>query len=267
MADCIWCERATKTCKACGQRVCPKHANKANGCCLPCLEAVQDAVRQGRCTDQAEEEEIEAIGGAEAATYGEITPLGFRALAARLGLCADDEFADLGSGLGRCVLQAAAEFDVRCSFGVEMAPSRHALAEELMETAAAAPAASRVRLLQGDCADEELWSTHLEGVTVVYASNLLFDDRLNARLARRLEGAPSVRVVASLRPFEAPACALGGGFVEATPRDLIVETSWRAPDDLGQPGALPAAGSLMYVYERVPHAGGTTTAASSNGVG
>ena len=89
MADCIWCERATKTCKACGQRVCPKHANKANGCCLPCLEAVQDAVRQGRCTDQAEEEEIEAIGGAEAATYGEITPLGFRALAARLGLCAD----------------------------------------------------------------------------------------------------------------------------------------------------------------------------------
>ena len=50
------------TCRE-GIRVCPQHRNKVNGCCVPCLDDIQEAVRQGRCTDQREEEQIEAIGG------------------------------------------------------------------------------------------------------------------------------------------------------------------------------------------------------------
>ena len=250
--DCIWCSNSKKRCKSCGVKVCPKHASAANGCCVPCLDAVQEAVRQGRCTDQAEEAEIEAVGGAEASTYGEVTPLGFRTMATRLGLGAADTFADLGSGLGRCVLQAASEFHVHRAIGVEMALSRHSLAEELLEGASSSAAAERVTFVHGDCADEAVWQDHLADVSAVYVSNLLFDDALNARLARRLEAAASVRAVASLRPFEGGNAALGGGFTEETPRDLLVETSWRAPEELQQAGTLAPSGSLVYVYRRPP---------------
>ena len=62
-APCMWCEQASKTCRSCGRKICPKHCNRANGCCVPCLDAIQDAVRAGRCTDQQEEEEIERQEG------------------------------------------------------------------------------------------------------------------------------------------------------------------------------------------------------------
>ena len=57
---------------------------------------------------QQEEEAIEAIGGAEAATHGEMTPLGFGRWSS--AAAEEDVFADLGSGLGRWpVSQAARE--------------------------------------------------------------------------------------------------------------------------------------------------------------
>ena len=242
---CIWCENARKTCRACGRRVCPKHASAANGCCVPCLEAIQEAVREGRCTDQLEEEAIEQLGGPEAAVYGEITPLGFRAMARRLGLSATDAFADLGSGLGRVVLQAVKEFNVRRSCGVEMALSRHLLAEALRDSDSEAAFASRVRFINDDCAADAVWREHLDDTTVVYASNLLFGPELMERLARCLEGCATVRVVASLKPF--PSLA---GFREELPREMV-ETSWRAPEEVQQAGAIEQPGSLMYIYRRV----------------
>ena len=93
---------------------------------------------------------MEAIGGPEAGLYGELTPLGFRALIARLRLGADDTFVDCGSGLSRLVMQAASEFDVHHSIGVEFAASRHELAEELLSRQPAELAA-RVALIRADC--------------------------------------------------------------------------------------------------------------------
>ena len=146
---------------------------------MPCVEAVQEAVREGRCTDQQEEEAIEAIGGAEAATYGEMTPLGFRSMAERVGLCKGDVFVDLGSGLGRVVLQAAREFAVRRSIGVEYALSRHTLAEEAREASASTQS---VEFIHGDCADADVWRAALHDATVMYVSNLLFGEELQERL-------------------------------------------------------------------------------------
>ena len=64
----------------------------------------------GRCTTAQGDAAIEAIGGPESAVYGEITTIGFRTLAGRLKLGSGDTFTDLGSGLGRAVLQAVREF-------------------------------------------------------------------------------------------------------------------------------------------------------------
>ena len=86
---------------------------------------MQEAALAGRCTTADEDAAIEAVGGPDAALYGELTALGFRALAVRLGLGADDIFADCGSGLGKLVVQAVSEFGTRRGCGVEFAASRH----------------------------------------------------------------------------------------------------------------------------------------------
>ena len=62
---------------------------------------------------------------------------------------------------------------------------------------------------------------------------------------RCLEGCATVRVVASLKPF--PSLA---GFREELPREMV-ETSWRAPEEVQQAGAIEQPGSLMYIYRRV----------------
>ena len=66
-------------------------------------EQVRSAAAEGAFVSSAESAAIAAVGGRSAATYGEITRDGFAALAhdPRISLCADDVFADLGSGLGR----------------------------------------------------------------------------------------------------------------------------------------------------------------------
>ena len=243
----MWCAQSAKACRECRRPICPKHCNRANGCCMPCVEAVQEAVREGRCTDQQEEEAIEAIGGAEAATYGEMTPLGFRSMAERVGLCKGDVFVDLGSGLGRVVLQAAREFAVRRSIGVEYALSRHTLAEEAREASASTQS---VEFIHGDCADADVWRAALHDATVMYVSNLLFGEELQERLAQRLEEVDStrpqsIRLVLTLKPFH----RVPNGYVEDEGEpQLVVETSWRAPEELQVVGQIEHNGSRVYAY-------------------
>ena len=147
---------------------------------------------------------MKAVGGDFASTYGEITERGFTTLAERLRLGTEDVFVDCGSGRGLTVTQAARDFGVRRSYGVEFATSRHLIAVARLESNAVdEDTARRATLLQGDCADAELWAGGaLSKCTCVYASNMLFDANLNARLKRCVEGCVSVRCVAAYKPFD-----------------------------------------------------------------
>ena len=122
---CLFCAPSKTKCLSCLRPTCAKHLSKHNKCCARCVADVQASASLGRCTTQEEDEAMKAIGGDQAYVYGELTTLGMRALSARLDLCADDFFLDAGSGLGKIVFQAAREFHVRRSIGVEMAQSRH----------------------------------------------------------------------------------------------------------------------------------------------
>ena len=254
--ECVWCSQSRKRCRQCGCTVCPRHVSAANGSCLPCLQAVQNAVDEARTIHGDEIDAIEAVGGPEAHTYGELTPLGVRALATRLKLGPDDFFVDLGSGAGRAVLQIAKEFHVATSCGVEMAATRHEMAMEALESAEP-QLADRVRFIQGDCADSALWSSAdapLAKVTVIFAANIFFGPQLSRRLARLIEAAPNLRAVATLKRWpaatdEAEAAGLVG-FDEQLPPEPC-ETSWKAPDELGQVGASAEDScSPLYVFCR-----------------
>ena len=65
-------------------------------------------------------------------TYGEITTKGFRELAKRIELYSGDCFLDMGSGVGRVVVQAALEFGCRSSLGVELSMTRHERAQQAL---------------------------------------------------------------------------------------------------------------------------------------
>lgn len=223
------------------------------------LRNIQRAVRDGLCTSSIEDLALEKVGGPTASTYGELTPYGMNELGSALRLGPADVFCDLGSGLGRLVVQAVRDFGVIHSCGVEFMVSRHRLAEAEIERAdGAAPLIGlrrRITLIHGDCADAELWRDHdLAGrVTCAFASNLLFDGQLNERLRQRLEEAgPTLRAVASLKEWP-------GGLAGFEAAQLVrCETSWSAKlllvDGAGSPR--PHEGSPVYIYERSRHGDG-----------
>lgn len=242
---CMFCPQSRKSCKGCGAKVCAKHS-ASNGCCVPCLERVAAAAAEGRITTQEEDDAIEAVGGDRAALYGEITPVGVRSLAARLQLSHTDQFADLGSGLGRACFQAVEEYNVARSVGVEMAGSRHHLAEEALEREHQA-IKQRVHLVQGDCAEPALWAVPggpMAGVTVVFMGSLMFSAELMHRLAQLAGQSSTIRAVATLKRFGEDAC---GNLHIEEPAE-ICETSWTIPSSIGEGSG--EDGTPVFIYTR-----------------
>ena len=206
---------------------------------------------EGFLLDDAEAARIDqqspdaAVGHASA--YGEVTPRGARALFEAMGLLEAEGavFFDLGSGVGRLVAQAWLELPadrLARAIGVELSPSRHALASHSRASllgavgGSALPAARRredggsaFELRCGSMCSEEL---DLSAATHVYVASLCMGDELLDTLWARLQKrTPRLRVIASLREFRpAPACT---AIAE-------VEMTWNGE---GEPGA------LVYVYE------------------
>lgn len=149
---------------------------------------------------------IDASGGHQA--YGELTVRGVREVQKLFLPTPNDCFVDLGSGAGRCVLQAALEWPCRSAIGVELSESRHLVG---ISALARAPPELRARavLLQEDM----LTCRKLEEATIVYCASLLFDDAFMARLASRLASLPRVRMIATLTRFPA-GTSLEDGFEE-----------------------------------------------------
>jgi len=130
-----------------------------------------------------------------AGTYGELTPRGvaevFRVVAA-LGvpLGSEDAFFDLGSGLGKVVLQAVMTTDTGSATGIELDPDRHELAvqglgkmRQATASAFGSPSgtalADRASFLEGDIRDTSWWSN----ASVIYASSLCFPPFLMLELS------------------------------------------------------------------------------------
>ena len=194
---------------------------------------------------------MKEIGGDFANVYGEITERGFSGLAERIRLTSEDVFVDGGSGQGSVVMQAAREFSVRRSIGVEYAASRHNRAvARLSCQPSSTDIASRVSLIQGDCADVVKWKgEELSECTCLYTCNLLFDEALNARLKQCVEACPSIRCVAAYQEWP------GGLEGFAAPYEVRCETSWsplRSTFTLDPVlGRMVAdGGTTVYVYER-----------------
>jgi len=118
-----------------------------------------------------------------ARVYGELTPVGTRKLIAATRLSADDVFVDLGSGVGKVVLQVAlAVPGVRC-IGIEIDGDRHASACKALRRAEACGALEpgRCVLLHGDMRRADLGTA-----TVLFAHSTCFPAAMLGSVARRI---------------------------------------------------------------------------------
>jgi riboflavin synthase len=161
---------------------------------------------QGYDAPYADRGEVDRLAGQGASAYGEILPGSAARLLGWLALTEDDVLYDLGSGVGKLVLQAACTTPVGRAVGVELSEFRHAAAEELLaallarlEPAAAAALRARVELRKGD-----LRQADLPDATVVYAGSTSYPDPLLAALAERARSAPRLRALISTRPLPDP---------------------------------------------------------------
>ncbi len=166
---------------------------------------------------ESERERRSVARRGSSSTYGELTFAGAKALFAHLRLGPEDCLFDLGSGTGKLVWQAALSTRVGRAVGVELVPSRHAIAEHALARARAKGwrALERVEFLHGD-----MLRADLSAATVVYSCNTAFPDRmLNRQLRKLATGRAGLRFV-SLMPMDD-----NPWFEE---RSLLrLDTSWR----------------------------------------
>ena len=174
-------------------------------------------------------------------TYGEVTVRGARQLFHFMDLYKRNqekekkvEFWDLGSGVGRLVIQSFIEIpSISRAVGIELCPSRHDMALRARSSILNIVKKERSRLdfIQGDILDTSNTIT----ATHIYVASLCFTADMMHSLANILlseNNCPNIKTVASLQPIpfagrKVPACRLE-----------YIEMSWT-----------PGQGSVVYIYD------------------
>lgn len=125
-------------------------------------------------------------------TYGEIDPKSLYRALASLRLRRGDILADLGSGSGKVVLQAALQSNCKKVVGVEVIGVRH---EDAMRAHAnlllkMPDVARRITFIKDD-----FLKADLSEVTVAYMANKVFDENLPNDVLIMLKNLPNLRAV------------------------------------------------------------------------
>lgn len=165
-----------------------------------------------------------------------------------VGLRSNELFVDLGSGLGRLVIDAAVFASVHRALGVELSHTRHnASCQAVQEVSHAMPAIpgsgwrasrhnSKVEFLEADILklDDEL----LHDAGVVYVASLCFRTELLAKVREKLDRClPTGARIVSLKAFDPPRKGYKTRLHQKGTMDLPM--SW----------SVPGYAQALYVYE------------------
>ena len=140
----------------------------------------------GYDSDPAGEARVAATGSS--ATYGELMPAATDHLVDYLELHADDVFYDLGSGVGKVVLQVAMSAAIARCVGIEMMDRRHRIAQRMLEQVRA-KGLLRARECRLRCSD--FMRARIGDATVIYTCSTAFSTEFMNSLAARLARLPA----------------------------------------------------------------------------
>jgi hypothetical protein len=134
-------------------------------------------------------------------TYGEILFSGVNQLLSSVNLTERDVFFDLGSGLGKLVLQVFMLSPAREVCGIELIPELHQQANLMADrTKRELPwfytNGRQLRLMQGS-----FLSVSFSGATVVLISSPCFSPDLLCQLASIIDQTPTIHTVLTMRPL------------------------------------------------------------------
>jgi hypothetical protein len=150
--------------------------------------------KSGHGIDESERKKIADVGGN--ATYGEITPRAVSKFVKKLKLKSSDVFVDLGSGIGKLVMQTCLESNATQCRGIELSDSRYGQAitayNDLKKSHP--DVAERISFTLGDIVTE-----NIDNATVVFMCSTCFSDELMVKLAKKLKNLPKLEVVATLK--------------------------------------------------------------------
>jgi len=149
--------------------------------------------------DVTDEEEEIVLRHRSSPLYGEITPGAVARLLEYLQLGPEDALYDLGSGVGKVVVQAAMTHELRAAVGVELVERRFTMAQEALRRARGRGflKTKDVRFLRGD-----FMRADLNGATVVYTCSTAFPVPLMLRMAQRLYRYPSIRCLVTVQDLD-----------------------------------------------------------------
>jgi len=136
----------------------------------------------GFMISQQEERCVRASRGSP--LYGELTPMSVQRLLERLDLGARDTFYDLGSGVGKVVLQTAMTVPLKRCVGIELARSRVRTARSMLRRARKERLIVARRCL---FRDQDFLESDLSDATCVYTCSTAFSLRFMRMLVSKLE--------------------------------------------------------------------------------
>jgi SAM-dependent methyltransferase len=136
--------------------------------------------------------DVERRGGEGCAAYGELSEASTLRLMRWLAPTPDDALYDLGCGIGKLALIAAASTPIGRVVGVELSRHHHRVASDALSRLPELH--GRVTFLHGD-----LRAVDLAPATIVYALATCFPDPVRAHIAERALAAPRVRALITTR--------------------------------------------------------------------
>ena len=119
-----------------------------------------------------EEDEIRRIGGAP--TYGEITYEGAEILLNELKLTKKDIFYDLGSGVGKLIVQTYLTTPVKTAIGIELSKNRYNGALKAKEELKIKKRLNKRRNLLFK--NEDILKTNFDDATIIFMCSTCFSD-------------------------------------------------------------------------------------------
>jgi hypothetical protein len=159
------------------------------------------------------------LKGNRSVVYGELAPNGARKLLRWLRLEKADVFYDLGSGVGRLVLELGMTMALKKCAGIEVAGSRWSGSQS---AAAAAKKNGWIKAKRLEFRKESFLDSDLSDATILYSCSTCFSARLMERLGRKIAGLNRGLIFVTFQMLPRPR----RGFELV--KKLTLDTSWRA---------------------------------------